>query len=65
MTFGPNGDSSTLRGVRSPWASPAAWIAVSPAATPTANASAWGPESEPCRATCSCRDDPVTYSVTR
>nr|BFE58616.1 hypothetical protein GCM10020063_031420 [Dactylosporangium thailandense] len=47
MTFGPNGESSTLRGLRSACTSPTAWMAVSAAATPTATASTC-PASGPC-----------------
>ena len=53
MILGPSWASSTLDGLRSRWMTPAAWIALSPSASPAASASTEASGSGPCRSTAS------------
>ena len=60
MIRGPSWASSTLEGLRSRWMTPAAWIAISPSASPAASASTEFSGSGPCRSTASDSDVPGT-----
>ena len=60
ITRGPSGASSTLAGFRSRCTTPAAWIALSPSASPAASASTERAGSGPCRSTASASDGPAT-----
>ena len=64
MIRGPSGASSTLDGLRSRWMTPAAWIALSPSASPAASASTVVAGSGPCCSTASVSEAPGTYAVT-
>ena len=64
MIRGPSWASSTFEGLRSRWITPAAWIAISPSASPAASASTEASGSGPCRSTASDSDVPGTYAVT-
>jgi hypothetical protein len=63
ITRGPSEASSTLAGFRSRCTMPAAWIALSPSASPRASASTEAAGSGPCWVTASASDGPGTYSV--
>jgi hypothetical protein len=65
ITLGLPGDSSTLRGLRSRWITPAPWIAVSAVATPIATPCRLALVSGPRCSTTSARVGPSTYSTTR
>ena len=60
MIRGPSWASSTLEGLRSRWMTPAAWIALSPSASPAASASTEPSGSGPCCSTASDSDVPGT-----
>ncbi len=65
ITRGPASVSITLAGLRSRCTSPAAWIAVSAAATPTAAACSTDGDRAPCSMRWSSSEMPSMYSVTR
>ena len=65
ITFGLPGASSTLRGLRSRWITPAPWMAVSAVATPIATPCRFAALSGPRSSTTSARLGPSTYSTTR
>ena len=60
MIRGPSAASRTLDGLRSRWMTPAAWIALSPSASPAASASTDCAGSGPCCSTASDSDVPGT-----
>jgi hypothetical protein len=65
ITLGLPGASSTLRGLRSRWITPAPWMALSAVATPIATPCRFDTVSGPRSVTTSARLGPSTYSTTR